>query len=101
VDSSTVFYIFNKKGQFNGKGKGYHPHSNILQYSGDFKNGLFNGMGEIHALMPKRAGDKELRSRLYYKGGFVNNAKEGIGKIYYPSGKFLRLIQKREQKVLW
>ena len=93
-----ILFFLIKKGQFHGKGKGYHPHSNIVQYSGDFKYGLFNGIGEVHALMPKKVGDKELRSGLYYKGGFVNNAKEGIGKIYYPSGKFFPIHIKKGTK---
>lgn len=73
-------------GQFHGKGKGFHPHTSLVQYSGDFKNGEFHGMGELWALLPRKKEDTERKSGIYYKGGFVNNRKEGIGKTFYPSG---------------
>jgi hypothetical protein len=63
-----------KQDKKSGEGKSYDPNFSLVSpvYSGEWDNDMYNGKGLINYTF----GD-------YYSGYFVNNKKEGKGKIYY------------------
>jgi len=46
-------------------------------YEGNYKNGKFDGMGTL----------KALDGRVFYKGEYVQNAANGEGELFFPSGE--------------
>ena len=49
--------------------------SNIKSYSGDYKNGLYQGKGRL-----------EFKDGSIYEGQFVNNKMHGYGKVFFKDG---------------
>ncbi len=77
-----------------GSGKLYYSNKK-LRYDGEFKNGLFHGNGTQYAQYQIEEREDEIDEEyvklfkgnwIKYEGYYVNDKKEGAGKVYFKNG---------------
>ena len=70
-------YYIGKNELKNGKGKVYYSDNN-LKYIGDFKDGVFDGIGKYI-----------YKNGIYYEGMFLNGKKNGNGIMYFADNSIM------------
>lgn len=89
LDNSQACKFYNKEGHLayegtvldgnpHGKGKEYHPGTDVVKYEGNFDNGVKSGTG-CKVFNPK--------GNLEFEGTITNGTYEGPGTAYYDDGK--------------